>query len=559
MPFLLFAALAIPIIGASLYGTFRLEQRMHATALAVLGGAAVTLLNAYHAHLYTDDAYITLRYSRNLSDGIGPVWNPGERVEGYTNFLWMLILAGMHRAGFELVAASHVLAVIALLATVLVTWRLWTLWSRDDDAGIIAHPAVLVVALCGIGLNGSVATWAFSGLETPLAMALLTTGVFLFIVEQRTGSFPWSALAFSAGAMTRPELAGIAVFTGAYGFGDALLRGDRAALRRMTIWTALFAATYGPYFAWRWSYYGYLLPNTFYVKVASNRETILNGLEYVRTHGQGLGFLPLIVGAFLLTFQRSTGIKRDAVYILAVIVAWLTIVAVEGGDAFSAGRFLAPIVPIITLAGVAGLAALLRRGIADRRQFAAVSAAAVVIFALALAQSSVDGRRKGFEEVLETGERGGRLLDERAPDHYTVAVIAAGTVPYFSGMPSLDMLGLNDEVIAHTDVAYAGQGVQAHEKYNIDYVLMEARPEIIAIVGFSAEPRSRAVFESLTLISPLRIEAIYRLVTDPRTWELYQISSIRSGDGWYNYLQRKDTLAEFPPDATEEPAPTLAR
>ena len=98
-----------------------------------------------------------------------------------------------------------------------------------------------------------------------------------------------------------------------------------------------------------------------------------------------------------------------------------------------------------------------------------------------------------------------------------------------------------------------------HEKYNIDYVLTEARPEIIAIVGFSDEPRTRAVFESLTVISPLRVEALYRLVKDPRTWELYQISSIRDGDGWYNYLQRKDTLADFPPDWTETPAIETAR
>ncbi len=558
MPFLLFAALAGPIIGASLYGAIRLQRRTYVVTLAVIGGAAVMLLNAIHARLYTDDAYITLRYSRNLSDGMGPVWNPGERVEGYTNFLWMLILAGMHRVGFDLVDATYVLAVVALLATLLVTWRIWALWASDDGAGIIGHPAILVIALCGIGLNGSVAAWAFSGLETPLAMALLTAAVFLFLVERRTGSFPWSALAFTAGAMTRPELAGIAAFTAAYGFGDALLRRDSAALRRMTLWTALFAATYGPYFAWRWWYYGYPLPNTFYVKVTSSRQTIINGLQYVQGHAQNYGFLPLIVGVFALTFERSARIRRDALYILAIIVVWLLFVAIEGGDAFAHGRFLSPIVPIITLAGVAGLTALLRRGIAEPRQFAAVSAVVLLLFGLALAQSSVDGRRDGFRAVLDSGERGGRLLDARAPDDYTVAIVAAGAVPYYSRMPSLDMLGLNDETIAHTEIAHQGAGVQAHEKYNIDYVLTEAQPEIIAIAGYNKEPHPRAVFEAFAVVAPFRIDALYRLIKDPRTWELYQMSALLDGDLWYSFLQRKDTLDDFQADWTETPAAAVA-
>ena len=559
MPFVAFLLIAGGVSAASVAAAALLRDRTYAITAAIAGGIIVFFLNAgVHARFYHDDAYITLRYARNLADGVGPVWNDGERVEGYTNFLWMVLLAGMHVAGMDLVVASIVLAYVASFACLLLVWRLWSLWAEDDDAGIIAQPALLAITLLIIGLNGAVAAWAFGGLETPLAMALLTGAVCLFIIEQRTGRFPFSALVFTAGAMTRPELVGIVALTAVYGFGDAWLRHDRAALRRMALWTALFAATYVPYFAWRWWYYGYLLPNTFYVKVGSNRDTIVRGLDYVRAFGGAFAFLPIVCGAIALTFERAQAIRRDAIYVVAITSVWLTIVVLEGGDAFSHGRFLVPIVPILTLAGACGLATLLRRGLAEPRQFAAVSAAAVVIFGLALAQSSVDGRRPGFEKILESGEREGRLLDARAPDDYTVAVIAAGTVPYFSRMPSLDMLGLNDEVIAHTEITRQGAGLQAHEKYNIDYVLTEARPEIIAIVGFSDEPRTRTVFESLTVVSPLRVEALYRLVKDPRTWELYQISAIRDGDGWYNYLQRKDTLADFPPDWIEADVPDVA-
>ena len=44
-----------------------------------------------YRYFWIDDAFITFRYARNLADGLGPVFNPGEAVEGYTTFLWMLV------------------------------------------------------------------------------------------------------------------------------------------------------------------------------------------------------------------------------------------------------------------------------------------------------------------------------------------------------------------------------------------------------------------------------------------------------------------------------------
>src|SRR5688572_22895442 len=51
-----------------------------------------------------DDMMISMRYGRNLAQGHGLVWTPGERVEGYSNFLWTLIMAVVHLTG---VGAQH--------------------------------------------------------------------------------------------------------------------------------------------------------------------------------------------------------------------------------------------------------------------------------------------------------------------------------------------------------------------------------------------------------------------------------------------------------------------
>src|SRR5262245_15180176 len=86
--------------------------------LGVRVALALTLiLLLAHAASYsflTDDAYISFRYARNLADGHGLVFNPGgERVEGYSNFLWVLILAAFDRAGIPPERAANPLSLIA--------------------------------------------------------------------------------------------------------------------------------------------------------------------------------------------------------------------------------------------------------------------------------------------------------------------------------------------------------------------------------------------------------------------------------------------------------------
>ena len=48
----------------------------------------------YYFPYIVDDTFISLRYARNLIDGNGLVYNPGQRVEGYSNFLWVVLEPG---------------------------------------------------------------------------------------------------------------------------------------------------------------------------------------------------------------------------------------------------------------------------------------------------------------------------------------------------------------------------------------------------------------------------------------------------------------------------------
>ena len=79
-----------------------------APALVVFGGAYRRLWG-----YLIDDVFISVRYARNLVDGHGLVYNVGERVEGYTNLLWTLLLAGALRLGVPPEVSAPVLGIAA--------------------------------------------------------------------------------------------------------------------------------------------------------------------------------------------------------------------------------------------------------------------------------------------------------------------------------------------------------------------------------------------------------------------------------------------------------------
>jgi len=64
--------------------------------------AAIFVAHAFYLGVIAEDAFISFRFAKNLAIGNGLVWNAGEPpVEGYTNFLWVVISAAVLRAGLD--------------------------------------------------------------------------------------------------------------------------------------------------------------------------------------------------------------------------------------------------------------------------------------------------------------------------------------------------------------------------------------------------------------------------------------------------------------------------
>ena len=109
--------------------------------LKLLGLAVLATMLAHGASslpFITDDALISLRYSERLLDGQGLTWNDGERVEGYSNLLWVLLSAAPGGAGMNLIVAVRALGLAAAGVQQLQGMIRWT---QPDPLGEHARPA----------------------------------------------------------------------------------------------------------------------------------------------------------------------------------------------------------------------------------------------------------------------------------------------------------------------------------------------------------------------------------------------------------------------------------
>ena len=537
MPFFESVLISVAIAAGTVTATALLSSRRELATIAAFAGAIGLLF--FHGLGYlnsvADDAFISFRYAQHLADGLGPNWNSTGRVEGYTNFLLVALLGGLAKLGFSIVVAARVIGAISTIATLLVIYKIWALWRDEDTDAGLNPPVFLASVFVLLGLSSGVAYYTFSGLETTLFMMLLTASAYFYFLERRTASLPWSAVTLAAAAMTRPEgLIAVAVTGVFYAAGIVASRQRPREYASVLAWMGVFVLLYGPYFVWRFTYYDYLLPNTFYAKVEPGSEIFGRGVEYLREAASQYLLLPMFAGAACL-LARSR-LRHDAAYVITLCGALLLAIIYEGGDFMPYFRFAVPVVPLLYLAGLAGFATLLNRAVAHRTQVMFIAAFVLAIAGLSLMQDSSRLRTDRF--IYRANVPLATWFREHTPDDFRIGAVAVGMLGYYVDRDVIDMAGINDEVIAHTDVPRRRAGQPGHEKYNVGYILNRAQPEIIIGPGIGAGPKRREDLE------PNWVPAVALLIADPRLWEKYQMSWLIHDGLWYSFLTRNDAVSQ---------------
>ncbi len=425
-----------------------------------------------------DDAYISFRYARNLVRGEGLVFNPGERVEGYTNFLWTVLIAGGMAAGAEPEPVAETLAFLAAAGSLVLLAGLGQRLLR----GPLALPATLLPPLLFAAL-GSEARHVVSGMETLLFVFLVLAAFSVLLWRWHGEEAPANGLAphppgprlrevsvsgvlFSLATMTRPEgamftaIGGLIVLLGPcpgateVGAGQAV--GVRARLRATATFAGSFVALFGPFTAWRVAYYGHLFPNTFYAKVAGPLpEVVARGWTSLGRIMAEWPVWPVLVAAVLALLPIHRALRKSGVWFWlagVVLTTWVSFVLV-GGDflAFFGPRMLMPALPFALLLAAEGIRRVATAWRPKSVGWLMMSAALVAfpLYTLVRPWPAPGGPLGGLASLHQMFDGISAWLLEASSTPALLAAPGIGVIPYETDWPTLDMFGLTDEHIAH--------------------------------------------------------------------------------------------------------------
>ncbi len=416
-----------------------------------------------------DDAYISMRYAENFANGHGIRFNPGEKpVEGYTTFLWVFLMGIGHVLGAPLPILAKALGAAFTLGTLL----LLTFTHRFIPG---ASPRISALAVLMLGSSGMFSLWSLSSMEVPMVAFWTVLAVFLHLNSREK---PYSliritltALACALVALSRPEMIIIFLLCFLERFYCSVKDRDL----NFFYFGLLFTTFFLPFLVWRFWYYGYWVPNTFYAKVGEN---------YLIQAQRGLGYLANFVNAaFLILAPAITGFfMSDALRQRFISVGILgTIILVDmayvitvGGDIMPASRFLVPFLPLLCILAALTLGLLVRP--APRITLVILLIITYNQFQFYNAPDQKQRTDKG--SVGRHGELVGRWMKDNFPEDALLATNTAGSIPFYSKLKCIDMLGLNDEHIAHRDIKSVGTGHLGHEKGDGKYVL-DQKPDYI--------------------------------------------------------------------------------
>jgi hypothetical protein len=426
---------------------------------------------------YHDDSYITLRYARNFIEGSGIVWNPGEYVQGYTNFLHLILISFFGWLGLDLVLASRIIGVAALGCLPPMVIFFGTAIDEKQRRPLWLLAAILVMT------SAPMLVWSIGGLEGTLFSLLVTTGCFLFLLALSKSTPVWlyaaSGCSFALSFLTRPD--GIVFIVISSAFLLAKLKERPQTFRNVIAFATPVAILVLPYVIWQFTYYGDIVPNTFYAKAGTPLMLRLHsGYRYLTDYAMQPPYLLILVTASLLFAFVRRAWNPNITYMSLSTIGYLLFIIYAGGDHMQAFRFVLPVVGLISGTIPFCLAPIVDMG--HRSAFVGIALAILILSSLQLKSGKLNPRIE--DPAARIGTIVGKYIASAWPEGSLVALNTAGSTPYYAGRHRfIDMLGLNDSHIAKRKIdtiQLDWQLAPGHLKGDGAYVLSRNPDYIIA-------------------------------------------------------------------------------
>ena len=320
-----------------------------ALALVALGACAAVFYGWRVFWFLTDDAFIAFRYISNAHLGYGYVWNapPFRPVEGYTSFLWVVLLDVVWRiSGVEPPKSANYISLVFAYLTLL-TGALMVLGLNLRDELRKYRILLLGIVLVGAITNRTFLAWTSSGLETAMFNFFLTLWIYCCLfIPARSGRWIFATtLAATLVYLTRPDGLLFVVVTIGLVFhtlfiASNLSRQTRARLALRALPLLLIPA----HLLWRRVFYGAWLPNTYYAKTVAGRIWFESGLRYFLSFvieyslWVWLGLLMIVSVVKLRRWLEGRELPHSSAIKIAVCLAlfghFLYYTVVIGGDHF---------------------------------------------------------------------------------------------------------------------------------------------------------------------------------------------------------------------------------
>jgi len=470
--FAVFVAIRVVVKGES-----KSEEKYTRLILLICIGFFI-LLSLYFYTFTVDDVYISLTYAKNFARGHGLVHSvDGELVEGYTNFLWVLLESVFLFIGVPEDAVIHCIKIIGLIfgiGIIVLTSKMAELIQADAYARLLA-PLFLAA-------TPYFAFWAVGGLETPMYIFLLISGLYRYGLELKEDKpHLISMVLFLLMALTRPEgfILGLVVIIWEV-FGLLRTRGDRAkgnsayGLRQLVPGVLIFLGLYTIYFIWRYQYYGYLLPNTFYAKAGP--PGIIHLLRRLNRMKEFIVYLlPLAaMGTYSYAITRSV-IPRFKRLLGVIVVVLVLLSFVSKGEWMPGFRYELPILPIVSIFFAYGISLLISgtRQLSGelRRLYAGAAGLLFLITVYILSPAPQLSTYRLYGTALNKAHIAlGKWIDKHMPKDGSLAAWDMGALPYYSNLPVIHEIHPVGLLSAST----------THNGYDPDHIL-SLEPSIIVL------------------------------------------------------------------------------
>jgi hypothetical protein len=436
-----------------------------------------------------DDAMISMRYAHNLVLGAGLVWNPGETVEGYTDPLWVIVMAGMIAlfGSHAAVLGMQGLGLLIAVALVLVTLRLAAVVA--PALGVApSRTLAIVVAVLGVAYY-PLLYWTLMGLEVGAIALVLALAITAYLARPQA-----SWIAPAAGAVVayflRPDA--ILLFLPMLVLQLVDARRQPRLLRKLVAPLGIAAALIAAHLVWRWSYYGSVVPNTYTLKMTGIAldARLANGLRFIAPFVAETA--PMIAVAALVCLARPgrAALVLGGAFLLALAYQiWI------GGDGWPYWRFMAPTLPLV---GVLAALGVVRAGVAltaspgIERKGAAVAGIGALALALFVAANGrfmpeIVGTAEPFQVDRNRDNVYHAVAIDRALDgSATLALFYAGAVGYYTGMTVLDVLGKADPYVSHLPQqfppslhAFGMTTLPGHNKFDLVHSIETTEPDYV--------------------------------------------------------------------------------